>query len=54
MKNNVMTSKEEFELMFKDYIIPLLGINSNNSQYRKHIMKKKCVSCVKKPAIIFL
>lgn len=53
MKNNVMTSKEEFELMFKDYIIPLLGINSNNSQYRKHIMKKNALVVLKNQQLYF-
>lgn len=28
-----ISSKEEFELMFKNYIAPLLGLSSNNSSF---------------------
>lgn len=36
MKGSILTSKEEFELMFRDYISPLLGISNNNFQYSNY------------------
>ncbi len=41
MKNNIISSKDEFNLMFKKYMLPLLGINDSGASYAKIENKKK-------------
>ena len=53
MKDSIITSKEEFEIMFKEYIIPLLGISNNNSQYKKHKMEKNELVVLKQQQLYF-
>lgn len=36
MKKSIISSKEEFELIFVNYLIPLLGLNNSNQKYEKH------------------
>jgi len=35
MKNSIISSKDEFNLMFKKYMLPLLGINDSGASFTK-------------------
>ena len=49
----IVNSKDEFELMFKEYIVPLLGISNNNSQYSSYIIKKNDLVLLKNQKLYF-
>lgn len=53
MKDSIITSKEEFELMFRDYVSPLLGISNNNSQYGKNKNENNELVKLKKQTLCF-
>ena len=53
MKESIISSKNEFELMFKEYIIPLLGISSNSSKFTKINIEKNELVLLKDQKLYF-